>query len=72
MELYTYLTTDVLDTVTETLSVGNLNLDVVMVAGVFGAGVITPEAEMGLCIAVFKVVSGFKPIVGLCRVFAPC
>ena len=42
----------------------------VVVIGVFGAGVITSVTGLGLCVAVFEVDSGFKPVKGPCGVFA--
>ena len=42
MDLDIHITTYVLDTFTEILSIGNHHMDVAMVGGVFGAGII-PE-----------------------------
>ena len=63
MDLFTYLTTDIPDSFTETLSIGNHHVDIVVaVVSVMGAVVVAPELVLGLYIAIFEVVASLKPI----------
>ena len=64
MDLYTYLTINILDTFTETFDIRNYNGAVILVVHVVGAGVTTPEIGVVLCVAEFMVVPGFKSIEG--------
>ena len=68
MDLYTYITTNVLDTFTETLGIRYHHVDVIVV-GVVGAGVTIPGS--GLYVAVFMVVLSFMSVEGPGIVFAP-
>ena len=72
MNLYTYFTTNVLGTLTETLGVENHHMDVVVVlVGLAGAVVFASWPRLGLCIAVFRIVPSHEPIQSPCGVFAP-
>ena len=68
MDLDTYLTTNILDTFAEPLGIRYHNVYVILV--VVGVGVITPGTSVGLYVAIFMVVLGFKYVVGSCWVFA--
>ena len=57
MDLDAYLSTNILDAFAETISIGNHHIDVVVVIGVFGVGVLTPGTGMGLYFAVIKVLA---------------
>ena len=64
-----YLTTNVLDTFTEPLSIGYHHVDVIVI--ILGAGINTSGTGEGLCVAIFMMVLGFKSVLGPCRVFVP-
>ena len=68
MDQDTYLAMNVLDTFTETLGIMSYDVDVIVV---IGFSVTTPGTGMGMCIAIFMIIPGFKSIEGPCGVFAP-
>ena len=76
MDVNTYLSTNVLDTFIEILSVGNQHVDVVVVVvSVWGAHVTRPGARLGLCVEVFLTLSLLGTHMGylhLVRAFLMC
>ena len=74
MDVDSYLTTNVLETSTETFGKGYHYVDVGVVAlvivGVISVGVIVPGTFVDMYVTVLKVALGFKSVEGPCRVFA--
>ena len=69
VDLDTYLTTNILDTFTETLSIRYHHMDVTVF--VADAGITAPGTGVGLCVAVSRAVLGFESGDGPCGLFAP-
>ena len=72
MDLDHYLTASFLDTFAETLGTRYHNVDVIVivVVGVIGAHITVPGNGVGLCVAIFMVVPGYKSVERPCGVFA--